>query len=132
MRSRILSMTFVFAAFLLLSRPVAAAHFCIETPFRLGVANAELIFSGRITKVESVETLPGDVFSVKQLNSRQAEGAEFTVVNMNSTPKRTQPAMGLPPTVRLVDRAPLALPPQSTIRMAQYSREELRKISVEV
>ena len=55
MRPRLLSLTFVFAALLLLSRPVHAAHFCIEPGFMPAAVAAELIFSGKITKVERVE-----------------------------------------------------------------------------
>lgn len=54
MRPRLLSLTFVFAALLLLSRPVEAAHFCIEPDFLSAAVAAELIFSGKITKVERV------------------------------------------------------------------------------
>jgi hypothetical protein len=58
MKLRILQTAFLFAALLLLSRPVAAAHFCLEPPFMSSVSNAELIFSGKITKVERVQTTP--------------------------------------------------------------------------
>jgi hypothetical protein len=56
MRQRLLALTFGLAALLLLSRPAYAAHFCIDTPFSRGASNAEMIFSGKITKVERVET----------------------------------------------------------------------------
>lgn len=56
MRQRLLALTFGFAALFLLSRPAYAAHFCIDTPFSVGASNAEMIFSGKITKVERVET----------------------------------------------------------------------------
>ena len=56
MRPHFLSITFVFATLLLLSGSVQAAHFCIEPGFGQGASNAELIFSGTITKIERVQT----------------------------------------------------------------------------
>ena len=58
MRPRLLSLTFVFAAFLLLSGPAHAAHFCIEPDFFPAATDAQVIFSGKITKVERVQTRP--------------------------------------------------------------------------
>lgn len=55
MRPRLLSLTFVFAALLLWSKPLQAAHFCLEPDFMTAAVAAELIFSGKITKVERVE-----------------------------------------------------------------------------
>jgi hypothetical protein len=48
----------VFAALLLLSGPVHAAHFCIEPDFFPAATEAQVIFSGKITKVERSQSYP--------------------------------------------------------------------------
>lgn len=58
MKPRSLSFAFVFAALLLLTEPLQAAHFCIEPGFGSGVFAAEMIFSGKITTVERVQYGP--------------------------------------------------------------------------
>jgi hypothetical protein len=65
MKQRLLLLTFVFAGLILLSRPIYAASFCITPDITWAAARAEVIFSGRITKVEPVEASPaaaGDYF----------------------------------------------------------------------
>jgi len=66
MKPRLLTVTFVFAGLILLSRSVHAAGFCLEPGFARGVAGAEMIFTGRITKVEEVEasTVPPGTYFV--------------------------------------------------------------------
>ena len=56
MRLRLLSLMFVFASLILLSRPVNAATFCITPEVVGATARAEAIFSGKITKIEQVQT----------------------------------------------------------------------------
>ena len=58
MRQRLLSLTFVFAGLILLSQPVYAASYCVTPDIPWAAARAEVIFSGRITKVERVEATP--------------------------------------------------------------------------
>lgn len=48
----------MFAALLLSSSPAQAAHFCLEPSFARGAAQAEMIFSGKIAKIERVQTHP--------------------------------------------------------------------------
>ena len=56
MRPRLLSLTLVFAVLILLSESAYAATFCVTSGFGQGAAVAEMIFSGKITKVQRVET----------------------------------------------------------------------------
>jgi hypothetical protein len=62
MRPRLLTVTFVFAGLILLSRSVYAASLCVEPGFVGGVAAAEMIFTGKITKVEQIRTSTGTYF----------------------------------------------------------------------
>jgi hypothetical protein len=65
MRLRLLSLMFVFASLILLSRPVNAATLCITPEVAGAVARAEAVFSGKITKVEQVQSStvsPGTYF----------------------------------------------------------------------
>ena len=66
MRPRLFTVMFVFAGLILLSRSVYAASFCVEPGFSQSVAGAEMIFIGRITKVEKVEasTVPPGTYFV--------------------------------------------------------------------
>jgi len=56
MGPRLLTVTFVFAVLILLSRSVYAASLCVEPGLAHGVASAEMIFTGKITKIEQVQT----------------------------------------------------------------------------
>src|SRR5687768_4833647 len=62
MRSRILTMTFVLAAVILLSRFVYAASLCITPDASPAFAMAELVFKGKITKVERDHTHPASEY----------------------------------------------------------------------
>lgn len=56
MRRRLISLMFVFAVLILLSQSVSAAGLCGVPDVAGAVADAEVIFSGRITKVEPVRS----------------------------------------------------------------------------
>jgi hypothetical protein len=65
MRPRLLRVTFVFAAVILLGQSVYAASYCLEPDFPRGLAGAEMVFRGKITKVEQVQASsvpPGTYF----------------------------------------------------------------------
>lgn len=55
MRPCLLTMTFVFAGLILSGRSVNAATYCVGSGFSHGVANAEMIFTGKIIKVEQIQ-----------------------------------------------------------------------------
>jgi len=62
MRPRLLSLMFLLAGLILLSRPVGAASLCGIPDFAAAALGAELIFSGKITKVERLKTGTAEFF----------------------------------------------------------------------
>ena len=65
MRPGLLSLTFTFAGLILLSQPVYAASFCIAPDVAGAVHGAEVVFAGKITNVEPIQTstaAAGDYF----------------------------------------------------------------------
>src|ERR671912_549301 len=58
MRSRLLTVTFLLVGLILLSRSVYAASLCVTLDAAPSFAVAELVFTGKITKVERDQTLP--------------------------------------------------------------------------
>ena len=56
MRPRLLSLTLVFAGLILLSRSVYVVSLCATPDFFQAADGAEVIFSGKIKNVETVQT----------------------------------------------------------------------------